>query len=184
VMPCIVLNPNGDVATLVVPINDSCARFIHVWWDEHRKMAEEPERGKTLRFVGLDEDALRAYGIAVDSPREGRPSRANRFHQDRETVRTNTSFSGIAGLVQEDVAVSVSAGPIRDRTKEMLSVADRAVGRLYRVYLESARRLAAGRAPIGLEAGVDLARARGVAGQLPRTVDWRALVPEHRRPAA
>lgn len=184
VMPCVVLNPNGDVATLVVPTNDEACRFLHVWWDPARKIGEEPLRSETLRFVGLDESSMRAYGIAPDSAQGNAATRRNRFHQDRGAVREGRSFSGVAGLIQEDVAVSVSAGGIRNRTKEMLSIADLAVGRLYRVYLESARRVASGGAPIGIAPGVDLSHARGVSGRLPSGANWQTLVPEHRRPAA
>jgi hypothetical protein len=99
-------------------------------------------------------------------------------------MRDGGSFSGIAGLIEEDVAASVSGGAIRDRTKEMLSIADLAVGRLFRVYLESARRAARGEAPIGLAPGANLSRVRGVSGEIAIGGDWRALVPEHRQPAA
>lgn len=184
VMPCIVLNPNGDVATLVVPANDTRSRFFHVWWDPAKAVGAEPLRSETLRFVGLDQQSMRDYGIAADSSPHERPSRLNRFHQDRAAIRKGASFSGIAGLVEEDVAASASGGAIRDRSKEMLSVADLAVGRLYRIYLESVRRVAAGLAPVGLGPGVDLARARGVNAQLPRSSDWRSLVPQHRKTAA
>ena len=99
-------------------------------------------------------------------------------------MREGRSFSGITGLIEEDVAVSVSGGPIRDRSVERLSVADLAIGRLYRVYLDSVRRVAAGQAPVGLSPAAKLDRARGASGQIGPGGDWRSLVPEHRRPAA
>ena len=99
-------------------------------------------------------------------------------------MREGGSFSGVSGLIQEDVAVSVSGGTIRDRTREMLSIADLAVGRLCRVLLESARRVKAGQLPVGLSPGIDLGHARGVSGQIRADVNWRTLVPQHRRPAA
>jgi phthalate 4,5-dioxygenase len=184
VMPCIVLNPNGDVATLVVPSGDDSCRFFHVWWDPERPVGEEPLRSQTLRFVGLDDASMRAYGISPDSTEDARPRRHNRFHQDRRAVREGRSFSGITGLIEEDAAVSVSGGPIRDRTVEMLSIADLAVGRLCRVYLDCARRVAAGQAPVGLGPGAQLDRARGASGQLAPGAHWRSLVPEHQRSVA
>jgi hypothetical protein len=132
----------------------------------------------------LDEASLRAYGIALDSTEQSRPGRHNRFHQDRRAVRAGRSFSGITGLIEEDVAVSVSGGPIRDRSVEALSVADLAIGRLYRVYLDSVRRVAAGQAPVGLSPAAKLDRARGASGQIGPGGDWRSLVPEHQRPVA
>ena len=181
VMPCIVLNPNGDVATVVVPMNDTRSRFFHVWWDPIKAVGEEPLRSETLRFVGLDPESMRNYGIAADSPPAERPSRLNRYYQDRAAISSGASFSGISGLIEEDVAAAASGGAIRDRSKEKLSIADLAVGRLYRIYLESVRRVAAGMAPIGLGSDVDLARARGVSAPLPGSNDWRSLVPQHRK---
>ena len=179
VMPFMVLNPNGDIATIVVPSKDDSCRFFHIWWDRDRKVGEEPLKSQTLAFVGLDAATMSAYGIAPDTPEPERPNRHNRFHQDRAAVASGRSFSGLVGLIEEDVAVSVSSGPIRDRTREMLSVADLAVGRLYRVLLESARRVDAGQAPVGLTSGTETNRARGTSGQLAPGGDWRTLVPEH-----
>jgi len=184
VMPCVVLNPNGDVATLVVPSNDESCRFFHVWWDLERPIGEEPLRSETLRFVGLDDGSLRAFGVALDSKPATVPARHNRFHQDRISIRDGRSSSGITGLIEEDVVASVSGGVIRDRSKETLSIADLAVGRLYRVYLESARRAAAGQAPVGLAPGTNVSRARGVNGEIASGAHWRTLVPGHRHAAA
>ena len=83
----------------------------------------------------------------------------------------------VHSFTQEDVAVSVSAGAIRDRTKEMLSVADLAIGRLYRVLLNTAKRVAAGQPPIGVDD--DTTAIRGAHGVLAPDVNWRTLVPAH-----
>ena len=50
----------------------------------------------------------------------------------------NGNWSGLPGVVEEDFAVSVSAGPIRDRSKEMLVGSDVAIAQLYRSLLSHA----------------------------------------------
>jgi hypothetical protein len=47
-------------------------------------------------------------------------------------MRTGESFSGFVGLVADDVAVTASAGAIRDRANENLASSDLGIVRLYR----------------------------------------------------
>ncbi len=142
VPPCFVLNPNGDIFFAIVPVNDCRCLFFHVRWDEKKKYGEEPLRSQQLEFVGLDAAALDAYGLSLrtcDTPE--RASHANNFLQNREAQRRG-HFTGLPSFTQEDAAVSVSAGPIRDRSKETLSVADVALPKLYRALLRCARQAA------------------------------------------
>src|SRR3546814_10275695 len=76
----------------------------------------------------------RATGVSPDRPR-----RENNFLQDRDAMRRG-HFTGFPNFTQEDAAVSTSGGPIRDRSREMLSHADVAIARLYRSLLKSAQR--------------------------------------------
>jgi len=178
ISPCFVANPNGDLFFAVVPVNDEMTRFYHIWWSTERKMGEEPLRSQQLKFVGLDEESLARHGMTpetVDGPR--RLSRENRWHQNRNLVRSG-HFTGIHSFTQEDAAVTVSAGAIRDRSKEMLSVADLAVGRLYRVLLNTAKRVAEGGTPIGID--IDTRSIRGANGSVAPGENWRKLVPTHR----
>ena len=59
----------------------------------------------------------------------------------------NGSWSGISGIMSEDMACQESMGPIYDRTREHLGAADRAVIHMRRVMLQAARDLAASHAP-------------------------------------
>ena len=93
-------------------------------------------------------------------------------------MRSGESFTGVAGLIEEDLVVSVSAGPIRDRSREMLSSADLAVGLLYRVLLKCARAVATDDVLPG--AHFDAQRIRGTQGVLQADESWRHLVPHHR----
>ncbi len=178
VPPCFVLNPNGDLFFAVVPVNDHRCLFFHVWWDRDRKFGEEPLRSQQLEFVGLDRTALDAFGLSLktcDLPAAA--SRVNNFLQDRDAQRRG-HFTGLPSFTQEDAAVSMSGGTIRDRSKETLSVADVALPKLYRALLTCARQAGAGQDPLGLHA--DTARIVGASGKLAPGIHWRSLVPQHR----
>ena len=178
ISPCFIANPNGDLFFLVVPVNDVATRFYHVWWNVERKIGEEPQRSEQLKFVGLDEESLARHGMTPASAATDKlPTRENRWHQDRDSVRKG-HFTGLHSFTQEDMAASVSGGAIRDRTKEMLSVADIAIGRLYRVLLNTARRVAEGKGPIAVDA--DTHTIFGANGTLDPGVNWHTLVPTHR----
>jgi phthalate 4,5-dioxygenase len=175
VAPCMVLNANGDLVAIVVPASDERCLFYHLFWDKERKLGEEPLRSEHLKFVGLDDAMMDQYGVSAKTHQgPQRPSRANRFHQDRAAMR-NGSFSGLDGIIEEDVAVTVSAGVLRDRSKEMLSSADAAVNRLYRTLLSRVRTVQAGGAPAGLT--MNVAHVAGFQRRLPPGATWRSLLP-------
>jgi phthalate 4,5-dioxygenase oxygenase subunit len=180
IAPCTILNPNGDIMTVVVPIDDRRSAFFHVFWSETEPLAEEPMRSKHLHFVGLTDEVLDGFGLTVDTlGRADRPNARNNFMQDRDAMRRGESWSGLPGLIEEDVAVSVSAGPIRSRAKEMLSSADLAVVRLYRALLACSDALESGQPLPGQGAPVDWARVVGTHGAVTPEHPWQGLVPSH-----
>jgi hypothetical protein len=135
-------------------------------------------RSEQLKLVGLDDEALARHGMTPATVNTAlRPSRENRWHQDRELLRRG-HFTGLYSFTQEDMAVSVSGGAIRDRSKEMLSVSDLAIGRLYRVLLNITKQVAEGQAPIA--ANANTRAIVGASGTLPPGVHWHTLVPTHR----
>ncbi len=178
VPPCFILNPNGDLLFAVVPVSDHRCLFFHVWWDAAKKIGEEPLRSQQLEFVGLDQATLAAYGLTLqtcDTPAAA--SAANNYLQDREAQRRG-HFTGLPSFTQEDAAVSMSGGSIRDRSKEILSTADVALPKLYRALLTCARQASSGQDPLGLHA--DTTRIVGASGKLAPGTHWRTLVPNHR----
>src|SRR3546814_466434 len=175
VSPCFVLNPNGDLFFAFTPINDERVLFFHVWWSAEKALGLEPLRSQQLSFVGLDEETLVHFGMTrATSVSPDRPRRENNFLQDRDAMRRG-HFTGFPNFTQEDAAVSMSGGPIRDRSREMLSHADVAIARLYRSLLKSAQRAAAGQKPVGVH--VDAATINGASGSLKDGEDWRGLIP-------
>lgn len=180
VAPFTILNANGDIATVIVPVNDHRTMFFHAFWSAEKKMNEEPLRSQQLAFVGLSEKTLAGFGISRDTiGAPGTPSLANRFHQDRAAMRAGRTFSGLPGIIAEDVAVSVSSGHIRDRSREMLSTADVAIQRLYRTLLSLARRVQQGQTPIGLGDDVDDTCICGANGLIAADQPWQSLAPGH-----
>ena len=185
VAPCTILNPNGDIMTVVVPIDDVRSAFFHVFWSEIEPLGAEPLRSKHLHFVGLEDEVLAAFGITNETlGRNDRPNPRNNFFQDRDAMRRGESWSGLPGLIEEDVAVSVSAGAIRSRGQEMLSSADVAVGRLYRSLLSCADAIEAGKAPPGQGVRIDWRGVVGTHGSVNSERPWRTLMPSHKVNAA
>lgn len=173
------LNPNGDLWMSVVPIDDYNSIYFHVWWDAEREIGVEPYLSEHLKFIGLDEDALRAFGMTYDSINDpDKPYIHNRFKQDRAAMRAGTSFSGFHSFTQEDSAVLMSAGELKDRSREHLANADTGVAMLYRTLLKIAKSTERGEDPIGLDANP--MEIMGKTAYIPEGGTWQSLVP-HRK---
>ena len=184
VAPCVVLNPNGDIATFVVPMSDTTTSFIHVFWSQDRPLNREPLRSQHLAFIGLMPEVLDAFGITdATMGRADRPGPHNNFLQDRAAMRRGDSWSGLPGLIEEDVAASVSAGAVRDRSAEVLSASDVGISRLYRCLLACADAVERGDDPVGIGRGIDWATVAGTHGVLNGS-HWQALLPRASHPAA
>jgi hypothetical protein len=72
---------------------------------------------------------------------------ARRWGQDRQAMIQG--WSGLRGIETEDAIISLSMGPIMDRTKEHLVTADQGVMRLRRRILQSIKRVQEGGDPFG-----------------------------------
>ncbi|VTU41580.1 Rieske 2Fe-2S domain-containing protein [Variovorax sp. RA8] len=170
VAPFTVLNANGDIASHIVPLSDTRTAFIHIYWSETQKINEEPLRTEQLKFVGLDPECLASFGLTRSTLGKGEyPQRSNRFHQNRQSMRNGESWSGMPGLTEEDTVVTVSPGPIRDRSVEMLCSSDLAIAKLYRTLLRSVDEQ---QPPV-----VDWPRVRAANKVLAAGEDWRGMVP-------
>lgn len=177
IAPFWVLNPNGDIVVAVVPLSDVKTAFYTVWWDGKTRYGAEPLRTQQLELIGFDQSNLEAYGQTrqmFDGPNSIRHE--NGFRQDRALMHAG-HFTGVPTLALEDSLVSISAGPVRDRTTERLSISDLAIGHLYRHLLRVAREERDGDGPIGH--GVSVAHVVGTNASLDPGTDWRTLVPQH-----
>lgn len=159
----------GGFFVIDVPINDTMTAFNVVHFN-----ADAPV-----------EPALVDAMVGADNPqanKDGRiqMSRENNFLQDRSTMAE--SFSGIAGLNLEDFAVSLSMGPLVDRSNEHLVPADLAVSSARRLLLDCAATVEAGGDPPGVRLDTDPRKIAAREATLPVGADWRPLV-EHHVPA-
>jgi phenylpropionate dioxygenase-like ring-hydroxylating dioxygenase large terminal subunit len=107
-------------------------------------------------------------------------NKENDYLIDRQAQRRE-SFTGIAGIHQQDQAVTESMGPIIDRTQEHLGSSDAMIIRTRRRVLAAARALHEGGAvPPGVDdPAVYRHRSGGVI--LPRSADWREATRELRQ---
>jgi hypothetical protein len=178
IAPCFLCNANGDLWFAMVPVNDERCNFYHVWWHPENAIGNEPQRTQHLAFVGLDESTLRRFGMTPETcDTDAAMSWRNGYGQDRASQRAG-HFSGLHTFTQEDAGCTISSGPIRDRSREMLSTADLAIAQLYRSLLACARGARDGSTIPALEA--EVGRVVGTSGEIDVDQDWRSLVPHHR----
>jgi hypothetical protein len=78
-----------------------------------------------------------------------RGNRSNRWGQDRDLMKAGHSTGFGRTLLEEDVVVQTSMGPILDRTQENLSSSDVAVAQVRRMLLDALSAAGAGKLPPG-----------------------------------
>ena len=180
VAPYTMLQPSGGLWMAVVPITDTRSVYFYCFFEKDRAIGENPHRENHLRYLGLDDEALRAAHMTYDTIDEPYGPRVwNRFNQDREGMAAGRTFSGFHSFTQEDAAVIMSAGALRDRTKENLCQADMGIARHYRTLLEMAKAGERDDDPVGLDA--DPREIFAVTAVLEAGQKWQDLVPTHRK---
>lgn len=126
---------------------------------------------KIIELLGLDD--VRYYDRKTCS---FTATWADAFGQNRE--RMKDSWTGLRGVEVEDAAIALSQGALYDRSKEHLVPADQAVMRVRRVLLDSVKRVADGKPPVGV--GVDLRSVGACDAELADGAPWQDLLPSHR----
>jgi nitrite reductase/ring-hydroxylating ferredoxin subunit len=107
----------------------------------------------------------------------------NDFLIDRDLQRSNegtNGYTGINGIPPQDAAMTVSMGPIYDRSKEHLGTSDMMVIRVRRRLLAAARAVASGAAAPGVDSPEGY-RVRGGQILLPDGADWVEATRELRK---
>jgi phenylpropionate dioxygenase-like ring-hydroxylating dioxygenase large terminal subunit len=133
VMPFMKVSPSFFLS---VPIDDEHTSFFAVWSDPTGSW----DAATRDRFV-----ADKAGPASEYEHGHYRWGPAERWGQDRASM--GDRFSGISGIMPEDIAMAVSMGPVVDRTRENLVPADQLVIRMRRRLLQAARDLANGIEP-------------------------------------
>src|SRR5690606_18219196 len=120
--------------------------------------------------------------LGVDDPRfyDEKTCNWNQTWDDnmgQDRARMSENWSGLNGVQQEDAAMSLSMGPIVDRTEEHLVPADLAVVTVRRMLMAAARAVTAGGDPIGVSA--DLRDVRALDRTMTMGESWKNLCPGH-----
>jgi phthalate 4,5-dioxygenase len=131
-------------------------------------------RERVIGVLGLDDPRF-----WQESDCTYRASWDDRFKQDRGRMRARDSWSGLRGLEQEDATISLSMGPIYDRSREHVVPADRAVIRARRLLFESMRRVERGEDPIGAFPETDFSKLLAPDQTIRADERWQTLVPDH-----
>ena len=99
----------------------------------------------------------------------------NDYLIDRESQRLS-SYTGIdSDNADQDMAITESMGHIYDRTREHLGTTDRAIIRMRRMLIQSAKDLAQGVEPRGLDISRRFDQIRSAERVLAEGADWRLL---------
>jgi phthalate 4,5-dioxygenase len=100
------------------------------------------DREKIIKLLGLDD---RRYWNPQTC--DFSAGWRDRFGQNREAMKRD--WGGLGGVEKEDAVMSLSMGPMFDRTQEHLVAADQAVVRLRRRLLDCVKMVEAGEEPLG-----------------------------------
>ncbi|HXZ64224.1 MAG TPA: hypothetical protein VEH05_05780, partial [Streptosporangiaceae bacterium] len=87
----------------------------------------------------------------------------------------NSTFSGVADFVSQDLMVTESMGPVYDRTQEKLGTTDLAITRMRHILIRAARGLADGKQPPAVGGHLHYRSIRGAEKILEPGEDWRVL---------
>jgi phthalate 4,5-dioxygenase len=155
--------PNHMLA--FVPVADSITAMYHVTFD-----VEGPLTSETIQSQEIFNGLRMGFDIQPDYWRRG--NEMNFWLQDRSAMRTGDNFTGITGTIAQDVAVTESMGPIQDRSLEYLGAGDRAIVRLRRILLDSARAIRNDPNSMIPALQCDFRQVRSAAGIIPRNEDW------------
>jgi hypothetical protein len=98
----------------------------------------------------------------------------NDYQIDRDSQK-NRLFTGIENFVSQDLMATESMGPIYDRSQEHLGNTDKAIIRMRRLLLQSARDLQNGIEPPATQPSPELARIYSAEKILAPGEDWRTL---------
>lgn len=129
------------------------------------------DRARVISILGID-DAR--YWSEEDC--RFRASWETRFGQNRAQMKSN--WTGLRGLEQEDAVMSLSMGPVVDRSREHLVASDRAVASLRKLLLRSAGALEQGEDITLPEDLTDVGAVDTYLAERERAA-WRDLMPSH-----
>lgn len=158
-------NNNYNVATVIVPIDDTTSHFHFIAWGGQAC----PSTAEWRAFNHV------VKGEHLDEKWRSKRTLENDFLQDRALMKDG-NFTGVLGIPNQDIVMWVSMGPRVDRSSDLLGASDLAIVEFRRLMSDAARRVAEGGPAIGTEEPrvphVEISSKEGVFRQ---DVDWREL---------
>ena len=127
-----------------VPADDEHSWFFRVEWN--------PDRPLTQEEIASYRPGALLHGEVIPGTFIPKANRDNDFMIDRALQRTY-NYTGIKGQTEQDWAVTLSPGPVVDRTREHLGSSDKAVIAMRRRLRESAVDLSGGKQPPAAQNG-------------------------------
>jgi phthalate 4,5-dioxygenase len=161
-------NSSYNVASVIVPRNDTSSYFNFIAWREGDQVGIDTEKWRKFCVLVVGED--------VDA--QFRPIKRhahNDYLQDRAAMKED-SFTGIPGIPNQDIAMWESMGAVADRSQERLGASDIAIVQFRRLMLDAARSFQATGKAIGLtEPHLPQTKLRSYQGVVEKSVPWRTL---------
>jgi phthalate 4,5-dioxygenase len=151
-----------------IPMDDeNCYVYNFAYsYDATTPFPEEAAISEEIHFGRGPGDLLPDFSLKQNA--------SNDYGIDREQQKT-FSFTGIAGINTQDVALQEGMGPIVDRTKEHLGTTDRAIIALRQLLLEATRAVESGDAVRGTDPSA-YRHVRPVDHKIATGLEWRAAL--------
>ncbi|MGA2394303.1 MAG: Rieske 2Fe-2S domain-containing protein [Candidatus Lustribacter sp.] len=149
-----------------VPVDDERTIFYGVFFSQDGRPVDEAETRRqhhVVPGVDLDRNWFRIANVG------------NWFNQDRDAMKNGTSWTGIAGFSNQDMACQESMGPIVDRTAEHLGTSDIAIIRMRKRMLEAVRLFQDGKPLIGLDPDLPYDKIRTEQLIVPIDQPWQSV---------
>jgi len=163
----IIKGPNLNFLVWETPVDDENSVSILIVYTDEGPISKE----MIYTLLGIDDDRF----WAEESP-DFKGTWENDFFQDRAGMHCN--YSGLTGIMVEDMSIVTSGGPLYDRSHEHLVPADLAVVKVRQKLMECVRLVKDGQRPIGTHVA-DLREVVAPDVDVPATTIWQDLVPSH-----
>lgn len=161
-------NSSYNVASVIVPRNDTSSYFHFIAWAEGDQVGVETDAWRKFCVLQVGEDV-------DDQFRPIKRHAHNNYLQDRELMKDG-SFTGIPGIPNQDIAMWESMGGIADRTQERLGASDIAIVQFRRLMLGALKTFEDAGNVIGHVAPrLPQAKLRSYQGVVEKIVPWRTL---------
>lgn len=161
-------NSSYNVASVIVPRNDTSCYFHFIAWADDDKPGIDTETWRKFCCLAVGDDIDRHF-------RPIKRTAENDYLQDRELMAAG-NFTGIMGIPNQDIAMWESMGSIADRSEERLGASDIAIVQFRRVMIEAAKQFQEHSQVIGhVEPHLPQAALCSYQGVVEKSVPWRTL---------